>query len=372
MPTSYSPILLPRTSTDVVVMDGDVIDDAHAIEIFLGGYSRHSEHTVRAYESETKRFLLWIKSSRQPSPTLLPLVSVDDVNKYLDFLQNPRPFHEDFLKKHGYNHQPFKGPLSSGSVKQKITILHSFFHAMRNLRGAGNQPYCLFNPVVLAHEGSRNQAQEEMEEALSPEEMQAVFAAIEDLPRETARDMAHYHRARWIFEFLQHTYMRREEAVTLKMSAFEPSPDGWTIRVHGKGGKNSKIICTEALLAELKVYRESLGLTAIPAVGESRPVIMAVTGKDKSVTAQALYLVCKVIFEMAAARLEASNQHSAARLRKASPHWMRHTGISSAMERGVSPRYVQAQARHSSLTTTSRYDHKDRKAWRQELEGKGS
>ena len=55
MPTSYLPLILPRTSTDVV-MAGDVVDDAHAIQIFLGGYSRHSEHTIRAYEAETKRF----------------------------------------------------------------------------------------------------------------------------------------------------------------------------------------------------------------------------------------------------------------------------------------------------------------------------
>ena len=34
------------------------------------------------------------------------------------------------------------------------------------------------------------------------------------------------------------------------------------------------------------------------------------------------------------------------------------------MEMGVDPRYVQAQARHSSLHITARYDHKKRQAWR--------
>jgi site-specific recombinase XerD len=43
---------------------------------------------------------------------------------------------------------------------------------------------------------------------------------------------------------------------------------------------------------------------------------------------------------------------------------MRHTGVSHSMEMGVDPRYVQAQARHSSLNITARYDHKKRQAWR--------
>jgi hypothetical protein len=38
------------------------------------------------------------------------------------------------------------------------------------------------------------------------------------------------------------------------------------------------------------------------------------------------------------------------------------------MEADVDPRYVQAQARHSSLKVTAVYDHKKRRAWRGALE----
>ncbi|WP_337166101.1 site-specific integrase, partial [Vibrio fluvialis] len=159
-------------------------------------------------------------------------------------------------------------------------------------------------------------------------------------------------------------FLRREEAANLKMGNFIASPQGWSLRFVGKGDKWSTIIVTSKLMDELKVYRTSLGLPALPSPGESRPAIMAVTGVDKGVTGQAIYLICKEIFGWAADLIEGSDNAAAARLRQSSPHWMRHTGVSHSMEMGVDPRYVQAQARHSSLNITARYDHKKRQAWR--------
>ena len=139
------------------------------------------------------------------------------------------------------------------------------------------------------------------------------------------------------------------------------------IRFVGKSAKKAKIIATDTLMDELKLYRTSLGLPALPSPGESRPAILAVTGTDKGVTGQAIYLICKVIFGMAADLLDERDAAGAQRLRQSSPHWMRHTGISRYMESGVDPRYVQAQARHSSLNITARYDHKNRNSWRDAL-----
>ena len=361
---------LPTKSLDLEVLAGDVLSDAAAIGIFLQSYARRSVHTIRSYEKECYRFLLWLQSNRTPSPALLPLVSVQDMNNYIDFLSNPHSFSEAFLKLHGWSHQPFRTALSAESTKHCIVVLHRMFDAMRNLRSSNNAPYCLFNPVVLAHDGVMGSSnKDEIEEALTQAEWQAVLAAIEDLPRASVRDIKHYHRSRWIMQLLYRAYLRRDEAAQLKMNSFEPSPDGWNIRLIGKGNKPAKIIATSALMDELRIYRESLGLTALPSPAETRPAILAVTGKDKSVTDQAIYLTSKVLFELAAQQIESTDSHAAVRLRQATTHWMRHTGITHAMESGVSPRYVQAQARHSSLNTTARYDHQDRRAWRGALEG---
>ena len=152
------------------------------------------------------------------------------------------------------------------------------------------------------------------------------------------------------------------------MGSFEASPDGWNLRLVGKGNKKAKIVVTKKLINELRIYRESLGLPPLPSPGEARPAILAVTGKDKGLTNQAIYLLCKVIFDQAANRMETDDPAAAARLRQATPHWMRHTGVTHAMESGASPRYVQAQARHSSLNVTAKYDHQVRRAWRADLE----
>lgn len=355
---------------DVIISEGEVLGDDHALEIFLSGYKRKSAHTLRAYEKECKRFLLWVRSNRADNGMLLPDVTVQDINNYLEFLSNPRPFSPDFLKRNGWKHHPFRAALAPQSIKHTIIILHQLFTALRNLRINKTQPYCLFNPVVLAHNSSTSTnsvAMEEVEQALTTEELAAIFQAIENLPQVTEVDKKHYHRARWLIQLLYRSFMRREEAANLTMGAFEPSTQGWNIRILGKRNKIAKIICTEALLDELKLYRSSLGLPALPSFGETRPAILSVQGQDKGITVHLIYSICKVIFEQAAQLIEPYSEASAHKLRKASPHWLRHTGVSHSMEAGIQPRYVQAQARHSSLNTTARYDHKDRDAWREEF-----
>lgn len=348
---------------------GDVCDDLQAISIFLDSYSRKSPHTVRSYEKECLRFHLWLKATRDPSPVLLPNVTVQDINAYLSFLENPQPFSTEFLTAHGWKHQPFRKRLSDESVKLCLTVLHKLFTSLRELRASANLPYCMFNPVKLAHAGSSTTTElDEVEEALTAQEWASVRAVIEELPKSTARELKHYHRARWIFQLLYRAFLRRDEAANLRMNSFELTRDGWVIRLIGKGAKKAKIVATAALVDELTIYRISLGMTALPSPSETSPAILAVTGKNKGVTAQTIYLLCMTIYEMAAKKMESIDKTAAARLRQATPHWMRHTGVTHAMESGVGPRYVQAQARHSSLNVTARYDHKERIAWRQNIE----
>ena len=370
MPDSDFLLLAQKpTLPSVEVLLGEVSDDADAIKIFIRSYARKSAHTVRSYEKECYRLLLWLRATRAPSLNLLPAVTVRDINDYLDFVANPRPFPEEFLQQQGWRHQPFRKALGAQSIKHCITVLHKLFAALRELRATGNLPYCMFNPVTLAYGGIAGSHQpENVEQALTEVEWQAVQDAIENLPRASVRDAKHYHRARWVMQLLYRAFLRREEAANLTMASFEASPQGWSIRLLGKGQKKAKIIATNRLVDELKAYRVSLGLPALPSAGETRPAILAVTGKDKGVSAQAIYLLCKVIFERAADLLEPEDPVAASRLRQASPHWMRHTGVTHAMEGGVDPRYVQAQARHSSLNVTARYDHKHKLAWRTALE----
>ena len=368
--TSYQYPVRPAAEADsLALITRYITDDVSAIRAFLDTYSKKSRHTTRSYEKECYRFLVWLRARRPPAPDLLPEVVTQDINDYLLFLENPRPFDHEYLLSQGWKHQPFRKPLSTESVKHTLTVLFRMFTAMRELRRTKVDPYCMFNPVKMAHEGmGKTTPDEEVEEALSEREWLAVQQAVEALPRESDRDLKHYHRARWITQLLYRAYLRREEAAMLTMGSFEPSPHGWDIKLVGKGGKKANIVATSKLMDELRIYRTSLGLSPLPAYKETLPAILAVTGKDKGITPQAIYLICKEIFKMAAALVKDEDDRAAQRLLMASPHWMRHTGVSHTMEAGVDPRYVQAQARHSSLKVTARYDHKRRQAWRNALE----
>jgi len=50
---------------------------------------------------------------------------------------------------------------------------------------------------------------------------------------------------------------------------------------------------------------------------------------------------------------------TADKLRRASPHWMRHTHASHALARGAELIMVRDNLRHASISTTSTYLHGD-------------
>lgn len=342
--------------------------DRNAIETWLASYNTRSPHTARAFRKEAERFLMWLDATKGPSERLLPAATANDANRYLDFLGAPRPFSKELLERYHRTAQPFRGPLARASMRQAIVTLHRMFEALRNVPGEDGDSYVRMNPWVLVRDAATGEESDEIEEALTFEEWDAVQKTIEHLPRETARDRAHYARTRWIFQLLYRAFLRREEAASLQMGSFENSPDGWRIKLLGKGRKIARVIASRKLMAELTAYRLFLGLPPLPAPGEDRPAILAVIGKEKAVSDQAIYAICTTIFRMTADRIADTDPAAATRLRCASPHWLRHTGISHAMERGVDPRYVQAQARHSSLKVTARYDHKEKRRWRDQLE----
>ena len=57
--------------------------------------------------------------------------------------------------------------------------------------------------------------------------------------------------------------------------------------------------------------------------------------------------------------VEAESPATAEKLRRASPHWMRHTHASHALARGAELTTVRDNLRHASVATTSIYLHSD-------------
>jgi site-specific recombinase XerD len=57
--------------------------------------------------------------------------------------------------------------------------------------------------------------------------------------------------------------------------------------------------------------------------------------------------------------VEAESPATAEKLRRASPHWMRHTHATHALARGAELTTVRDNLRHASVATTSIYLHSD-------------
>lgn len=55
-----------------------------------------------------------------------------------------------------------------------------------------------------------------------------------------------------------------------------------------------------------------------------------------------------------------------ATLRRATPHWLRHTSITHQAQSGISLRHLAESARHARLETTSRYLHSEDNEWHRE------
>jgi site-specific recombinase XerD len=60
---------------------------------------------------------------------------------------------------------------------------------------------------------------------------------------------------------------------------------------------------------------------------------------------------------------------TAQKLRRATPHWLRHTHASHALEGGAELTTVRDNLRHASVSTTSTYLHGDEVKRARQLEG---
>ena len=77
------------------------------------------------------------------------------------------------------------------------------------------------------------------------------------------------------------------------------------------------------------------------------------------ITTARLWAVMQRFFLKVADVIAADSPATAEKLRRASPHWMRHTHATHALARGAELTTVRDNLRHASVSTTSIYLHGD-------------
>ena len=325
--------------------------------------------TQRAYRKEAERLLLWaILEQRKPLSSL----TVEDAGAYLAFLREP-PSRWCGARHHqrwSPLWRPLEGPLKTSAQGHAITVLR-ILYAWLTAQG-----YLIGNPflaVVPPRSPPRPLGAGRM---LSEALMQQVLLRLQSLPATEPN-----RRLRLALPWLYATGLRLVEMVAARcghlarveyVNAQGDLAGGWLQTVVGKGDKLREVPVPGDLVVALRQALADHGQVADPAApGNADVPVLARYGRAGEgdtgpaalpVAAGGLYQDLKAFFVICADELELEKDDAAgaARLRKASTHWLRHTHASHAVNgrpgrAGVPVQVMQANLGHASLATTSNY-----------------
>ncbi|TCP10948.1 tyrosine-type recombinase/integrase, partial [Simplicispira metamorpha] len=174
-------------------------------------------------------------------------------------------------------------------------------------------------------------------------------------PRETARQVAHYQRTRFLLVFLYLTGLRRSEITQASTADLVQRRGQWWLQVSGKGHTGLPVPVPEDALQALRAYRASTGRSAWPDPLQPEPLLMDLYGKGQLLTSKAVHQIVTTLFASAAKACPDPEQ--ARLLQAATTHWLRHTAATHQLDAGVPLLVVRDNLRHASVQTTERYLH---------------
>lgn len=319
--------------------------DADAMESWIDARAG-SEATARSYRREGRRLLLWLHLERGH---VLRTMTVDDCRAYAAFLEHVPPAWISRAKAQPLadGWAPFRGPLSVGSRRLSLTVLASFFDWLVAADYLPRNPWALINRKI--GDAQEHVAQQLDTRAFTPEAWAAILGMIDAEPPSPARA-----RMQFILRFVEATGLRSAELVSARLAQLRRHRGGWVMAVHGKGDKTRVVAVPEQARQALEAYLAARQLPSIERAPEEAPLLASTADPMEIVTYSALYKTVKVWLQRAinASPLQGRDRDLALR---ASPHWLRHTFGTRAVERDVPLEVVQRQLGHADPRTTSRY-----------------
>ena len=304
-------------------------NDREAINAWLSEYA-HKATTYRAYKKESERLLLWAIVQKQKAFSSLDRQDFDD---YFAFLQNPQP-REFWCGPRGQ--KPFVGPLGPSAQKTAIAIIDSLLNYL--VQAA----YLNFNPISLMRRKlSRFAPVIQTERMLDDSEWEAFLQALHDLPENL--DKA---RLRFLVSILFLLGLRIEEVATHTFGHFRQIHGDWWFFVTGKGDKSAKIPVNDDLLEELMCFRRHLRLKQLPDPDERYALIPSWRSPGSLSSRQMSVLIKNLALKTGIEKLK-----------KLSPHWLRHHSASMQDRVGIRFTHIKANHRHENDQTTRRYVH---------------
>jgi site-specific recombinase XerD len=317
--------------------------------------------TARAYRKEAERLLLWaIVECQRPLSSL----TTDDAVAYRAFLRHPTP-RERWVgparPRESAEWRPFVDGLSSPSIAYALTVLRALF------RWLIEQRYVLANPFAgLNVRGAERKAPFDADRCLTQSQWEAARTLAGQLELAHGWTGPAAQRLRFILDFAYATGLRAQELVDAKLGDIQEDEHGdrW-LRLIGKGNKKARVAVPPLAWRALEQHLVERGL---PVTREHWPRAVKLVGAltetpgtpdPAGITTVRLRQILRRFFTTAAQSVEGERAPLAETLRQVSPHWLRHSHATHALERGVDLVCVRDNLRHASISTTSRYLHGD-------------
>ncbi|MBB3262092.1 site-specific recombinase XerD [Paraburkholderia bannensis] len=337
----------------------DATNDYQAVQTWLALHE--SPATQRTYRKEAERLILWAIVERGRA---LSSLTTEDAIAYRAFLRHPTP-HGRWVgpvrPRSSPDWRPFNGSLSARSVAHALSILGALF------RWLIEQRYVLANPFagVKVRDATGSNVLD-VSHAFSEGEWALVRTIADGLEWSYGWSAAAAQRLRFLLDFGYATGLRASELVGAALGHVETDPRGdYWLRVTGKGKKLARVALPPLAWDALARYLAERGLPVTqlhwrpetPVIGNLEADSAGAAGT--SISSVRLWMVMRRFFLLAAKAIEADHAPLAEKLRRASPHWMRHTHATHALGRGAELTTVRDNLRHASVSTTSIYLHSD-------------
>jgi len=330
-------------------------NDYAAVQAWLALHE--SPATQRAYRKEAERLILWAIIERQRP---LSSLTTEDATAYRSFLRRPTP-RERWVgpprPRTSADWRPFTDGLSARSAAHALSVLGAMF------RWLVQQRYVLANPFAgIKVRGGGRTAALDSSHAFTEGEWLLIRTIADGLEWSYGWEGPAAQRLRFVLDFGYATGLRASEFVSAVLGDIETDGQGdhW-LKLVGKGSRAGRVALPPLARAALDRYLVGRGLPATPARWNPRTPLIGGLGHapDAGITGTRLWNVVRRFFSQAADLIFADQPAAAEKLRRASPHWMRHTHATHALARGAELITVRDNLRHASISTTSIYLHAD-------------
>ena len=330
----------------------DSINDYEAIQAWLSLHE--SAATQKAYRKEAERLILWAVVERKRA---LSSLTTEDAIAYRSFLRHPTPrarWVGAAQPRSSPLWRPFAGDLSVRSVAYALSVLNALY------RWLIEQCYVLANPFSGVKVRGSRRVQIDTARAFTEHEWRLARVVAKGLEWSYGWSAPAAQRLRFVLDFAYSTGLRISELVDARLGAIESDARGdvW-LRVVGKGSKVGKVVLPPLARAGLDRYLVQRGLPTTPSKWRPSTPLIGSLDAGAGITAWRLWRVMKRFFATAADVVEEGSPALAEKLRRATPHWTRHTHATHLLDGGAELTTVRDNLRHSSLATTSMYLHAD-------------